>query len=211
MKKERSMAILEHTLGILLHPDKEWKAIRKQRSSFLQVFVSHVPILALIPTLASYYGVTQVGWTVGGGEVIRLSSASAMSLCAASYAALLIGVYMLGEFISWMAKTYGAGDNEEERRYEGIALAVYITTPVFLVGILMAYPNIWLNAAATLIAGLYSVYLVYQGIPILMDIPKERAFMYATSVVTVGLVLMVVVRVASVIVWGMGMGPVYVD
>lgn len=205
------MAILEHTLGILLHPDKEWKAIRNERSSFLQVFVSHVPFLALIPTLASYYGVTQVGWSVGGSDVIRLTPASAMSLCAASYAALLIGVYMLGEFISWMAKTYGAGDNEEERRYEGTALAVYITTPVFLVGILMAYPNIWLNAAATLIAGLYSVYLVYQGIPILMDIPKERAFMYATSVVTVGLVLMVVVRVASVIVWGMGMGPVYVD
>lgn len=205
------MAILEHTLGILLHPDKEWRAIRNERNSFLQVFVSHVPILALIPTLASYYGVTQVGWSVGGSDVIRLTSASAMSLCAASYAALLVGVYMLGEFIGWMAKTYGGGNTEEQRRYEGTALAVYITTPVFLVGILMAYPNVWLNAAATLLAGLYSVYLVYQGIPILMDIPKERAFMYATSVVTVGLVLMVVVRVASVIVWGMGMGPVYVD
>jgi hypothetical protein len=134
-----------------------------------------------------------------------------MSLCAITYVALLAGVFILGEFINWMAKTYGVADSEEKRHYEGTALAVYVTTPVFLVGIFSLYPDMWLNAIATIAAGAYAVYLVYEGIPILMNIPKERAFMYATSVVTVGLVLMVVVRVGSVLVWGMGMGPVYVD
>ncbi|MBU3069710.1 YIP1 family protein [Aestuariicella sp. G3-2] len=205
------MAILEHTLGILLHPDKEWKAIRNERHSFLQVFISHVPFLALIPTIASYYGVTQVGWTVADGEPVRLTAASAMSLCAATYVALLAGVYVLGEFINWMAKTYGVSETEEVRHYEGTALAVYVSTPIFLAGILQVYPDLWVNAIATVIAGAYAVYLVYEGIPILMNISKEQAFMYATSVVTVGLVLMVIVRVGSVLVWGMGMGPVYVD
>ncbi|WP_439133205.1 Yip1 family protein [Pseudomaricurvus sp.] len=205
------MAILEHTLGILLHPDKEWKAIRNERHSFLQVFISHVPFLALIPTLASYYGVTQVGWVVADGEPVRLTAASAMSLCAATYVALLAGVYLLGEFINWMAKTYGVAGSDEERHYEGTALAVYVSTPIFLAGILQVYPDLWVNALATVIAGAYAVYLVYEGIPILMNISKEQAFMYATSVVTVGLVMMVIVRVGSVLVWGMGMGPVYVD
>lgn len=205
------MAILEHTLGILLHPDKEWKAIRNERHSFLQVFISHVPFLALIPTIASYYGVTQVGWTIADGEPVRLTAASAMSLCAATYVALLAGVYALGEFINWMAKTYGVSETEEVRHYEGTALAVYVSTPIFLAGILQVYPDLWVNAIATVIAGAYAVYLVYEGIPILMNISKEQAFMYATSVVTVGLVLMVIVRVGSVLVWGMGMGPVYVD
>jgi hypothetical protein len=44
-----------------------------------------------------------------------------------------------------------------------------------------------------------------------MDINKDQAFMYASSVVTVGLVLMVVVLVAAVILWNVGVGPVYVD
>ncbi|BFM17387.1 Yip1 family protein [Maricurvus nonylphenolicus] len=205
------MAILEHTLGIMLHPDSEWKAIRNERHSFLQVFLSHVPLLALIPTIAFYYGVTQIGWSVGSGEAVRLTPASAMTLCAATYVALLAGVYIFGEFINWMARTYGVEDDEDRRHYEGTALAVYVTTPVFLAGIFGVYPDIWVNALATIVAGCYSVYLVYEGIPILMNIPKERAFMYASSVVTVGLVLMVIVRVGSVIVWGMGMGPVYVD
>lgn len=205
------MAFLEHTLGILLHPDSEWKAIRNEKHSFRQVFLSHVPLLALIPTISFFIGLTQVGWTIGGGEPVRLTVLSALELCGLSYFALLFGVYALGEFINFMAKTYGVSDSEEQRHYEGTALAVYITTPVFLVGVFGLYPDFWVNAIAVGIAGAYSVYLVYEGIPILMNISKEQAFMYASSVVTVGLVLMVVVRVASVILWNFGVGPVYVD
>jgi len=203
--------MLEHTLGIMLHPDREWQAIRNEKHSFLQVFLSHVPLLALIPTLAAYYGVTQVGWSIGDGAPVRLSTESAMSLCAVTYVALLAGVYILGEFINWMARTYGVREQGEVRHYEGTALAVYVSTPVFLAGIFMLYPDIWVNALATMIAGGYAVYLVYEGIPILMNLEKEQAFMYATSVVTIGLVLMVVVRVGSVLLWGLGVGPVYID
>jgi len=203
--------MLEHTLGIMLHPDREWQAIRNEKHSFLQVFLSHVPLLALIPTLAAYYGVTQVGWSIGNGAPVRLSVESAMSLCAVTYVSLLAGVYILGEFINWMARTYGVREEGEVRHYEGTALAVYVSTPVFLAGIFMLYPDIWVNALATMIAGGYAVYLVYEGIPILMNLEKEQAFMYATSVVTIGLVMMVVVRVGSVLLWGLGVGPVYID
>ena len=207
------MAFLEHTLGILLHPDSEWKAIRNEngKHSFQQVFLSHVPILALIPTISFFIGVTQFGWSVGGGEPVRLTVLSAMELCGLTYFALLIGVFVLGEFINFMARTYGVKDSAEQRHYEGTALAVYISTPVFLAGIFGLYPDIWVNAIATGIAGAYAVYLIYEGIPILMNINKEQAFMYASSVVTVGLVLMVVVRVGAVLMWSLGVGPVYVD
>jgi hypothetical protein len=62
-----------------------------------------------------------------------------------------------------------------------------------------------------ILAACYSVYLIYEGIPILMNIPKERGFIYASSVLTIGLVLAVVVLVAAVIVWSSGMGPVYIS
>ena len=205
------MAIFDHTLGILLHPSKEWVAIRNERCSFAQIFISHVPLLALIPCLSVYYGVTQVGWAIGDGDKVKLTVESALSLCVLTYISMMIGVYVLGEFINWMSKTYGVSDNKEKRHYESMALAVYVTIPVFLAGIVGVYPDVGLNALVTLLAASYSVYLIYEGIPILMDIPKERAFMYASSVVTVGLVLLVVVRVGSVLLWGMGFGPVYVD
>ncbi|MCV6614886.1 MAG: YIP1 family protein [Cellvibrionaceae bacterium] len=205
------MAILEHTLGIMLHPDSEWRAIRNERHSFAQVFLSHVPILALIPCVSMYFGVTQIGFAVGDGEAVRLTANSALWLCGMTYVAMLAGVLVLGEFINWMSKTYGVSDNDERRHYEGTALAVYITTPVFLAGIIGLYPDPVVYSVVHILAGAYAVYLVYEGIPILMNIDKERAFLYASSVVTVGLVMLVVVRVGSVIIWGMGVGPVYVN
>lgn len=53
----------------------------------------------------------------------------------------------------------------------------------------------------------YSVYLLYTGVPILMKIPEEKGFIYASSVVTAGLVLLVALMTGSVILWSNGFGP----
>ena len=205
------MALLDHTLGVLIHPHTEWKLIREQKSSFKQVFLSHVPFLALIPTVAGFYGVTQVGWTVGGGEPVKLTMESAISLCVLTYFALLAGVFVFGEFVNWMSKTYGVTGDEESRHYGGTALAVYVTAPIFLAGILAIFPDPWIITGAFILAGSYSIYLIYEGIPILMNIEKDRAFMYASSVTTVGLVMLVTAMIGTVLIWGIGIGPVYVD
>lgn len=205
------MALLDHTIGILINPDNEWKLIREQKGSFRQVFLTHVPFLALIPVLAAFYGVTQVGWSVGDGDPVKLSVNSAISLCALTYVALVAGVFVLGEFINWMSHTYGVQGPEERIHYDGTALAVFITTPLFLVGIFLAYPVLWLNTIAMTIAGCYSIYLIYEGIPILMNIDKDRAFMYASSVITVGLVLMVTAMIGTILIWGMGLEPEFID
>lgn len=203
------MARLQHTLGIFVNPDREWQRIREEKQSFLKVFAVHVPLLALIPVIAAYYGVTQVGWRVGGGDPVRLTSESALVLCIAAYFAQLVAVYILGEYINWMSRSFGVSDSASERHYEGTALAVYSATPMMFAGIVLVYPQLWLVATVFLIAACYSVYLIYEGIPILMNIPQERGFIYASSVITVGLVLAVVVMISTVIVWGSGMGPIF--
>lgn len=205
------MAFLEHTVGILTKPDEEWAAIRKEKRTFQQVFLSHIPFLALIPTIAFYFGVTQVGWSIGGGEKVRLSAQSAFSLTAISYIAMLAGVYIFGEFINWMARTYGVKGDEKKKHYAGTALAVYAVIPMMLAGVVLVYPSVWVVALVFTLFGAWSVYLIFHGTPIIMNIDKDRAFMYSCSIVTIGLVLLVSTRIASVIFWGMGIGPVYVD
>lgn len=205
------MAILQHTLGIFTNPDREWQRIRGRQQSFWRVYLAQVPLLALLPVVAAYFGVTQVGWRVGDGELVRLTAQSALSLCVATYFAQLVAVYVLGEFINWMSRTFGVTDSAPQRHYEGTALAVYIATPMMLAGAILAYPQLWVVVGVLTLAGCYSIYLLYEGIPILMNIPKERGFIYASSVVTVGLVLLVVMMATTVIIWDAGMGPVYTD
>lgn len=205
------MALFQHTLGILTHPDSEWAEIRREKQTFARVFLMHVPLLALIPCIAAYIGVTQVGWSIGGGDTVKLTSSSAMWLSIFSYAAMLAAVYILGEFINWMARAYGVSGSSDELHYEGTALAVYISAPVFLASAVFLYPLLWLNVLVVGAAAIYSIYLIYEGIPILMNLTKEQGFMYASSVVTVGLVILVIVMIGTVITWGMGVGPVYTN
>lgn len=150
-----------------------------------------------------------VGLSVANGDPVRLTPASAASLCALTYVALLAGIYILGEFINWMSKIYGVSDVSDQRHYTGTALAVYVTTPIMLAGVANLHPQMWSVVAAMGIAGAYSIYLIYEGLPILMSISRERAFMFASSFVTVGLVLMVSVMIVTVVIWGMGIGPIY--
>lgn len=205
------MTVLQHSYGIMIHPSSEWQIVREEKSSFKQLFVGHVPFLALIPAIASFVGVTQIGWSFGDSEPVRLTINSALSLSALTYVALLIGVFVFGEFINWMARTYGVSEPEEQRHHAGTALAVCATTPLFLAGVFLIVPNLWLNAAAMMVAGAYSLYLIFKGLPVLMNIDKDRAQMYAYSIITVGMVMMVTTLIGTVLVWGMGIGPVYIS
>lgn len=198
---------LGHTVGLLTHPDQEWEAIRKDSESIGRLYLGHILILALIPAAAGFYGTTQVGWQIGDGQVIRLTTGSALQLCVLFYAAMLAGIYIIGRFIDFFAATYEVKNDNPK----GVILAAYTATPVFLMGVIAVYPNIWVNMLVGLIAITYSVYLLYEGLPILMKIPEDRGFMFASSVLTVGLVMFVGLLAISVVIWSMGVGPVYVS
>ena len=124
----------------------------------------------------------------------------------ADYAAMLAGIFILGKFIDFFAATYEVGDTTPR----GITLAAYTATPMFLIGVIAVYPNIWVNMLAGLVAITYAVYLLYEGLPILMKIPEDRGFMFATSVLTVGLVMFVSLLAMTVVIWSLGVGPAYV-
>ena len=198
---------LGHTIGVLTHPDQAWQHIRDKPESLPQLYFSHVLLLALIPAIAGFYGTTQVGWQIGDGQVIRLTSASALPICALFYTAIVAGIYIIGRFIDFFAATYGVPEDKPK----GVTLVAYTATPLLFVGVVAVYPSVWLIMCIGLVALAYSVYLLYEGLPILMKIPAERGFMFASSVLTVGLVMFVGLLAMSVVIWSMGVGPVYIS
>ncbi len=199
--------ILQHTIGLFIHPDQEWQSIREQRTTPVKLFGQHVFVLALIPAVAAYIGTSQVGWAIGSETTVRLTETSAFNLCLLFYCAMLAGIFILGKFIDFMAVTYGV----DQHAHRGTELAAYAATPLFLMGAIAIYPNIWIDMIVGLAAVSYAVYLLYEGLPILMKIPKERGFLFASSVLTVGLVMLVALLAASVVIWSIGIGPVYVS
>jgi hypothetical protein len=106
-----------------------------------------------------------------------------------------------------MGQTYGA----KQPLARCLVLAAYIPIPLFLVGIVQIYPVLWFNLIVGIPAATYTVFLLYTGIPVMMEIPPERGFLFSSAVLAFGLVGLVGMLAATVILWGFGLGPVFTN
>ncbi len=197
--------ILNHIWGLYTHPKEEWQTIEKRHESLAYSLV-HILVIAFIPAICGYYAAAHIGWTIGTTEPLMLSESSALTMSLVMYSGLVIGVIALAFLIHWMAKTF---DSTPEFT-QSLELAAYTATPLLMVGITALFPVLWFVVMAVLGAMSYSVYLLYSGVPIMMNIPEEKGFIYASSVVTCGLVLLVGLLAVSIILFGVGLGPEYV-
>ncbi len=196
---------IQHTIGLFTDPAREWEKIRDHYKATGSIPIGHVLILAAIPAVSGYIGTTQVGWRIGVGDPIKITGDSAISIAVIYYLALLIGVYTIG----WMIHLLGKAYELDKPLPLSIALAAYTATPLFLIGIMQVYPVLWLNMLIGLPALAYTAYLLYPGLPTLMEIPTERGFLYASAVLAVGLVALVSLLAMTALLWGMGLQPVF--
>lgn len=196
--------ILNHLMGLYTHPKQEWQTIERNHEA-LNSSLSHVLLIALIPAVCSYIANAHIGWNPGVGEPLFLTSQSAIFMSVGMYFGLITGVFGLAYLAFWMGKTFDANPTFSQ----AFELSSYTATPLFMVGIAALYPTLWFIMVIGLIGLTYSVYLLYTGVPIIMNIPEEKGFIYASSVVTAGLVLLVALMASSVILWSMGFGPMY--
>lgn len=185
-------------MGILYHPKSEWGVIRKEHYSTVHVFLAQISILAAIPAVSLFIGTTQIGWSVAGGEFVKLDVTSALMAAVAFYFAMWVAVGIIAYSIYWMERTYGGKVSFEEC----LVLTTFTATPLFLSGIVGLYPMLWLNVAVGGLALLYSVYLLRIGVPIIMQIAEDRAFLFFCSVLTVGLCVLVGLMATTALLWG---------
>ncbi|MFN2288490.1 MAG: Yip1 family protein [Chromatocurvus sp.] len=200
--------MIQHTIGLLLRPSAQWRAVAQLPEKSRNVLILYPCIFAILPAVAWYYGTSRVGWKTGlRGDVIRLTEDSALQISLLFYLIMVSSVAIIGYFIHWMSDTYGA----ESTIPKGIVIAGLTATPLFITGLVGFYPTLWIDLLIGLVAVSWSVYLMYLGIPIMMKIPEERGFLFSSAVLAIALVVMVCIIVISVMAWEYGAAPAFTD
>ncbi len=200
--------MLNNPLAFLFSPHKQWQVVANaslnaQRTAALYVFV-----LAALPCYAWYYGTTTVGWQLpGGSELVHLSPSSAFKIVIAFYCAIILALWGIGYAIHWMAGTYGSITTFTK----GYAVAAYGATPLFIAGLAGFHPNLSVDLVIGMVAVGWAVYLLYVGLSVVMKIPEERGFLYASAVLGVCMVSLMAMMGATVVLWNFGLMPEFVD
>lgn len=198
--------MFKHVIGLFISPVKEWKEIHRKLQEGKCKITFLVLLMALIPPVCGFIGTTQFGWKIGTANAVKLTYSSALPIAIAYYIAIVAGIFLMGIAIQWMGKTY----IKNVEMPEAVTLAAFVATPLLLIGVFEIYPILWLNFLIGLVALGYSVYLLYSGLPILLDVPDGKGFLYASAVLGFGMVALVTLLVLTALFWGVGLEPSFV-
>ena len=83
-----------------------------------------------------------------------------------------------------------------------VKLVLYSVTPIWLVGIFSVMPGLSVLA----ILGLYAIYLLAVGMPIVLLTPGNKVFLFLLSTIVIGLLINIVLTMVIV---GSIYGPMY--
>jgi hypothetical protein len=174
------MKIIHRAQQVLLKPQLAWPEIEAEPADAASLFKDYVGILAIIPAVAGFIGLSLVG--VGAfGVNFRVPVATGIGQMIASYVMSLAVVYLLALLIDALAISFDGTKSP----LNALKLSAYASTAVFLGG---AFSIIPLLAILGVIPALYSIYLLYTGAPVLMKIPPEKATVYTVAVSVGGII-----------------------
>jgi len=193
--------------GLFLKPESAWRDIGARSDKEIKKLLPYPIFMALLPAFAFYYGATVTGWKVIGDNATRMTPESAIPISVLFYVALIGAIVFIGWMIHWMSATYNANSFV----IKGIVLMGYASTPIFLTGLFAIYPVWWFDLLLATAACGYAIRLVYLGVPVMMKVPEDRGFLYASAVFLVALVYIVAMLTATAILWEHVATPVFTD
>jgi hypothetical protein len=181
--------------AILADPATEWTKIEVEPSDAAHLLTSYVALLALIPAISGFIGACVFGVVVPGGATLRAPVLDGLFGTVFSYVMSCAAVLVLALVINLLAPMF-AGRRGFDRAFK---LAVYSYTPLWLAGIFLLAPGL----RFLVLAGFYGAYLLWIGLPLLMQTPGPKVPAYAAAIVACACALTLIIAAAQHALFGL--------
>jgi hypothetical protein len=180
------MGTINSALSLVRNPASYITENKDAPATVMGIMVNYVAVLAAIPFFA-----TLIGYLWYYDLFIPFGFAGSFIAYAFLYAFLLyifdvIAVYVVALVIGFLAPTFGSSTD----KIKALKLAAFIFTPGFLIGILDIIPFLGI---LTILGILYGLYILYLGLPIILNTPKDRVVTYVVAVVVATFIVYFVV------------------
>ncbi|MCX6553791.1 MAG: Yip1 family protein [Candidatus Aminicenantes bacterium] len=179
------MNLVERAKNILLTPAKEWAVIKGEQLTIVDMFTKYAMILAAIPAVAGFIGYSLIGVSYGFGT-FRVPIGTALVWAILQYILSLAGVFVIAFIMDALAPTFGCTKN----LVAAVKIVVFSYTAAWVAGILNIIPSLGILVG---IASIYSLYLMYMGLQIVKDVPKDKMVGYFVVTIIAAVVVFVVI------------------
>lgn len=180
------MALVDRVKAILLTPQKEWPVIESESATPASLYTGYIIPLAAIPAVAGFIGMSLFGVRVLGAS-FKVPMATGLTTAVVNYVLTLAGVFVLALIIDALAPSFGG----QKSQIQALKLAAYASTASWLAGIFLIIPALSILS----IVGVYSLYLMFLGLPVLMKSPPDKSLVYTIVVILGAIILYAVIGV----------------
>lgn len=196
-----SAGLVDRAKNILLKPQTEWDKIAGEPVDVQKLYIGYVLPLAILAGVCGFIGASLIGGSFMGvaykTPLVAGLVTALLQICLA-----VASVYVVALIINALAPNFGSQQDVGQAH----KLAAYGSTANLVGGVLAILPAL---APLGIIAGIYSLVLIYIGLPRLMKTPEDKRIIYLLAILGVWIVVAIVIGVvlgAVGAVFGVGRG-----
>lgn len=172
-----SAGLVARVQNLLLKPQEEFAKIDGEAATIQSLFMGYAIPLAAIPAVGGFIGQFLVTHNIMVG----------LAFAVLSYVLNLAGTFVFGLIVEALAPSFGAAKD----RIQAMKTVVYASTAAWVGGVFQIIPI--LGGILALLAAVYSLYLLFVGLPKLMKAPEDRAVTYTIVAIVCDVVLYLVI------------------
>jgi hypothetical protein len=170
--------------ALLLQPRDEWPRIAAQPMTPMGIMTGWVVPLAAIGPIAGMIAALTGGVTLYGIPLLNPPISFVIASFVLNWLSAVVCVYVLALLIDALAPSFGG----QKDSVAALKVAAFGSTAGFLAGVFQV--NAWLMMLGIL--GLYSYYLIYVGLPVLMKSDKDKTLVYMIATFVISILLFAV-------------------
>ncbi|MGA9422018.1 MAG: Yip1 family protein [Rhodanobacteraceae bacterium] len=174
--------LITRVKNILATPRSEWPLIAAEPETVAGLYTGYILWLAAIPAVFNFIKSSLIGYGAFGIHV-RVPIGAGIGHMVVTYALTLVLVYVMALIVDALASSFGGQKN----RIEALKAVAYAWTAAWVAGIGYLIP--WLWWLILLAGGIYSIYLLYLGLPHTMKCPVDKNAGYTVASVIIAIVL----------------------
>jgi hypothetical protein len=174
--------LIARVKAILTTPKTEWPVIAAEPATVPDLYKNYIAIVAAIPVIATFIKGSLIGYGAFGINY-RTPIGAGIAAAVVGYALSLALAYVMALIIDALAPTFGGQKNP----VQALKTVAYAWTASWIASIGQIVP--WLGFLIAIAGLVYSIYLLYLGLPVTMKAPQEKAGGYTAVSIIIAIVL----------------------
>jgi len=175
--------VMQRARLLLVSPRTEWPVIAAEPATVTDLYRDYIMIVAAIPPICEFVKVSLLGYAWHGFRVYRRGMGAGLAAAIVEYVISLLAVYVLAVIIESLAPNFGGQAN----RVQALKVAGYSYTASWVAGFAQILPGLY--ALFALAGAIYSIFLLYLGLPSTMKVVPEQAGGYTAVIAIIALVV----------------------